>query len=64
MNLISGLVTKMDSSCCRNIVPEDDYQAEEESIPEGQRESRFWLNFGAFDTNTTSSNYYVGKPVP
>ena len=54
----------MDATGCRNIVPEEDYAAEDEVTPGGQKDSRFWLDFGAYDTNTTSSNYYVGKPLP
>ena len=62
--MLAGLVTKMDAQSVHNVIPEEDYLDAEESTLEGQKESKFWMNFGAFDANTTSSNYYVGKPTP
>ena len=45
-SLLAGLVTKMDAQGAQNVIPEEDYLDAEENTLEGQKESKFWMNFG------------------
>ena len=54
----------MDASGCDKIILEDEYLEADDITPACQKESKFWMNFNAYDANITSSNFYVGKTRP